>query len=155
MGKTKLMKLFYYLDFSHVKKYACPVTYDQYINLEHGPIPSTILNLVNEAVDDVDHSVLSDSITFEKFENTGMCRMKPLRPFSEADENFFTESELDVLKSVCMRFGDKNTKFIEDASHEEAPWKNTEFLEKISFSLATGDEDCIVEKEEIEMCSKL
>ena len=32
LGKVKLMKLFYFLDFMHVKKYGTPVTYDTYVN---------------------------------------------------------------------------------------------------------------------------
>jgi hypothetical protein len=47
LGKKKLMKLFYFADFEHVKKYASPITFDNYVHLEHGPVPSTILNLVN------------------------------------------------------------------------------------------------------------
>ena len=52
LGKTKLMKLFYFADFLHVKKYGVPITYDTYIRLEHGPVPSKILNLVNSIIDD-------------------------------------------------------------------------------------------------------
>jgi hypothetical protein len=43
LGKKKLMKLFYFADFGHVKRYASPITYDNYVHLEHGPIPSAIL----------------------------------------------------------------------------------------------------------------
>ena len=63
LGKVKLMKLFYFLDFMHVKNYGSPVTYDNYINLEHGPIPSAIKNLVDTATDDVDNSLLADTIS--------------------------------------------------------------------------------------------
>src|SRR3989338_9040929 len=82
LGKVKLMKLLYFLDFMHVKKYGCPVTYDHYVKLEHAPIPSTILNLVNEAIDDVDNALLSDAVYFQKPENMDMCRMIPVRAFN-------------------------------------------------------------------------
>src|SRR3990167_8043480 len=81
LGKTKLMKLFYFLDFMHVKKYGSPVTYDSYIHLEHGPIPSTIKNLVDTAADDVDNSILADTISVERPEGTDMCRIIGLRKF--------------------------------------------------------------------------
>lgn len=149
------MKLFYFLDFAHVKKYGIPVTYDNYVNLEHGPIPSTILNLVNEAIYDVDNSVLADTVFFEKPVNFEMYRMKALREFSELDEDCFKPSELEVLSAVCKRFGDKNTKFIEDASHQEAPWLETKLLDSIPYTLAAMDKDCIVDKEEIELLQSL
>lgn len=155
LGKTKLMKLFYFLDFVHVKKYGCPVTYDQYVNLEHGPIPSTILNLINGAIEDVDHSSLADTITFEKINHSGMCRIKALREFTTSDEDYFKPSELEVLKSICSRFGDKNKKIIEDASHNEAPWKNTSLFDRIPYEMASLDADCLVSKEEIELLQSL
>lgn len=155
LGKTKLMKLFYFLDFAHVKKYATPVTYDQYVNLEHGPIPSTILNLINEAIEDVDHSLLSDAVIFEKVKGLDMFRLKPTKNFSEKDEKYFSTSEREILRCVCNRFGNKNTKFIEDASHKEAPWKETNLLDSIPYTLAAQDEDCLVSKEEIEMALSL
>ena len=43
LGKTKLMKLFYFSDFRHVKKYLTPITNDVYVNLEHGPVSSAII----------------------------------------------------------------------------------------------------------------
>lgn len=151
LGKVKLMKLFYFLDFTHLKKYGSPVTYDNYKNLEHGPIPSTILNLVNSAVYDIDNSIMSDTIKFEKPAGTEMCRIIPTRKFTKEDEKYFSATELNVLGEVCERFGNKNTKIIEEASHKEAPWKNTEFLDDINYSLATKDPDCLASKEEIEL----
>lgn len=155
LGKVKLMKLFYFLDFIHVKKYGCPVTYDNYVNLEHGPIPSTILNLVNEAIFDPDNSVLADAVVFEKSKLSEMYRMKVLKEFSDTDEDYFKPSELEVLKTVCKRFGDKNKKFIEDASHAEAPWAQTDLLDPIPYTLATKDNDCVASKEEIELLQQI
>ena len=54
-----------------------------------------------------------------------------------------------------MRFGTKNTKHIEDVSHEEAPWKMTNLLDNIPYTLAINDKDCVVSKEEIELFSKI
>ena len=119
LGKVKLMKLFYFLDFLHVKKYGVPVTYDIYVNLEHGPIPSAIKNLVDTASDDIDSSVLADSISFETPDGTNMFRVHPLRKFNGNDEKLFSKSELDILNLVCKRFYDTNTKQIEETSHSE------------------------------------
>ncbi len=150
LGKVKLMKLFYFLDFMHLKTYGSPVTYDTYINLEHGPIPSFIKNLVDSAADDIDNSVLADTITFERPEGIDMYRILPKRKFSEKDKSYFSSTELEILEKICARYGNKNTKTIEDASHQEAPWKKTSFLDKIPYSLAAEDPDCNVSKEEIE-----
>lgn len=150
LGKTKLMKLFYFADFLHVKKYGSPITYDRYVHLEHGPIPAALKNLVDSAGDDVDNSLLADTISVEKTDNYDMFRIKPLRKFSPEDHKYFTKNELEILNSVCQRFGEANTKAIEDASHKEAPWQKTIVLEEIPYSLALADSDCLVDKEEID-----
>ncbi|NCN39598.1 MAG: SocA family protein, partial [Candidatus Aenigmarchaeota archaeon] len=54
LGKTKLMKLFYFADFTHLKQFGSPITYDTYVKLEHGPIPSTIKSLVDTACENID-----------------------------------------------------------------------------------------------------
>ena len=149
LGKVKLMKLLYFVDFMHLKKYGSPITYDNYVNLEHGPIPSAIKNLVDTAADDCDNSILSDTIFFEKPEGIEMFRVKPRREFTQKDKNYFSESELEILKKVCLRFGDKNTKFIEDESHKEAPWRETKLLDPIPYTLAAKDIDCLVSEDEI------
>jgi len=151
LGKVKLMKLFYFLDFSHVKNYGAPVTYDSYIKLEHGPIPSFIKNLVDNAADDIDHSVLSDTIHFERPTGIKMYRILPNRKFSDKDKEYFSETEFEIIQKVCKKFGNDKTDKIEEASHQESAWKNTSFLDKISYSLASEDKDSKVSKEEIEL----
>ena len=158
LGKVKLMKLFYFLDFLHVKKHGSPVTYDTYVNLEHGPIPSTIKNLIDTAAEDIDRSSLSDTISCEWQELSdggSMCRIKPARKFTKEDAKHFSDSELRILDQVCKRFGDKNTRDIEDASHKEAAWTKAQLLEEIPYSLAAEDRDSQVTKEEIELLLKI
>ena len=59
------------------------------------------------------------------------------------------------MNEVVKRFGDKNTKFIEDASHKESPWKCTNMLENIPYTLAAKDNDCLVSEEEISLMLKI
>ena len=40
LGKVKLMKLLYFLDFQHVKRHGAPVLGDQYYHLPMGPVPT-------------------------------------------------------------------------------------------------------------------
>lgn len=155
LGKVKMMKLFYFLDFLHVKRYGTPVTYDNYVNLEHGPIPSKILNLFNSVVDSEEDAILSDTITIERPDGTKMQRIKCIKNFSKDDERFFSEREMKILEEVCARFGNKTTKAIEDASHEEAPWRLTNETEEIPYTLASQDGDCMVSEQDIQLLTEL
>jgi len=149
------MKLFYFADFMHLKQFGVPITFDNYVNLEHGPIPSAIKNLVDTASDDIDNSVLADTISIERPKGTDMCRIIGIRKFSEEDSRLFSKAELETLKKACIRFGNKNTKDIEEASHKESAWLKTSLLEDIPYSLATEDKDCKINKEEIEFLEQI
>jgi len=155
LGKVKLMKLFYFLDFMHVKKYGSPVTYDTYVNLDRGPIPSFIKNIVDSSADEPQKSSLSDIIKFETPSGTIMKRVLPKRDFTEQDAGLFTQTELEVLKEVTRLYSNKNTDYVEKKSHDEAPWKETKYLDEIPYVLATLDEDCDVGADEIELLLSL
>jgi len=153
LGKVKLMKLFYFADFLHVKKYGTPITFDSYVNLEHGPIPSAIKNLIDSAADDIESSVLQDTISFERPEGTKMFRVIPTRAFIESDAKLLSDTELDILRKVCLRFSEKTTQFVEDESHNEAPWKNTRLLDNIPYELAAQDPDSQFSEDELKLLS--
>lgn len=154
LGEVKLMKLFYFLDFRHVKKYGAPVTYDTYINLNHGPIPSAIKNIVDDTACGLE-TPLSEIIKFETPDGTKMKRVIAKRPFGENDKDHLTPTELEILQQVSKEFSEKKTDEIEQASHKEAPWKETEYLEQIPYTLATLDDDCKVDREQIELFLEL
>jgi uncharacterized phage-associated protein len=155
LGKVKLMKLFYFLDFLHVKRFASPITFDRYVKLGHGPIPSTVKNLV----DDLDlgevESVLADTIRVSKPWGQVMHRIVPTRKLTNGELGFFSENEMGILKEVCQKFGSANTKTIEDASHAEAPWRDSQMCQEIPYTAATRDADCDVTEEEITLSLKM
>lgn len=155
LGKVKLMKLFYFSDFGHIKEYGSPITWDTYINLEHGPIPSAIKNLVDSVEEDIDNALLADAVEIKKDKDSHLHRIMPFRAFTEKDNGYFSESELSVMKHVCVRFANTNARDIKEASHKEAAWRETSSLEKIPYSLAANDSDCQIPKEEIDLLMKI
>ncbi len=151
LGKKKMMKLFYFIDFWHVKKYGSPITYDNYINLEHGPIPSTILNMVNSVVDNPEAAVLSDTIQIQQECATGLHRIECLNEFEEKDKNLFSPSELKIMEDVATKFSNKTGGYVEKVSHAEYPWSSTKELDDIPYSLACKETDCEMNDKEVEM----
>lgn len=156
LGKIKLMKLFYFLDFEHVRKYGIPVTFDTYYHLEKGPIPSYIMNLVSETSDDGSDTILSDTVKFcQPVGTKRMLQTLPMRKFIEKDAEIFLKSELDILKKVCTRFYNTNTDDIVDLSHKEAPWLETKKSQIIPYSLAGKDKNSKFTEKEIEFSVKI
>lgn len=151
LGKTKLMKLFYFSDFDHLRKYGSPITFDTYYHLERGPVPSTILNLVNSVVDNEESSILSDTIYIEQTPISKLQKINCRERFTERDMDYFSQLELETMAEVCRRFSNKTTKYIVEVSHNEAPWANTKETDKIPYSLATNDPEL---KQDIEFLEK-
>ena len=48
LGKLKLMKLLYFLDFDFFEKYGRSVTGDEYLRFEHGPVPRMGEKILND-----------------------------------------------------------------------------------------------------------
>lgn len=155
LGKVKLMKLIYFADFLHVKKYGLPITFDKYYHLEHGPIPTVIKNMVDTAADEPEYSKISDVIKVEKPQDYNIFRILPVREFKESDAELFSQAELETLKEVALRFGNTKTDDIKEASHKEAPWSLTEYREEIPYALAAKDKDSIVGEDGINLLSKI
>lgn len=155
LGKVKLMKLFYFADFMHIKKYGVPITYDTYYKLEHGPIPTVIKNLIDAVADEPEGATLSDTIMVQRPEGINMQKIVCIKKFKESDKDYFSDQELETLQRVCLKFGDKNTAIVEELSHKEAPWARSRMNDPILYSLAAFDADCEVEKDEIELLENL
>lgn len=151
LGKVKLMKLFYFLDFTHVKRFGVPVTFDRYVNLEHGPVPILIHGLVNSLEEDFDSALLNDTIAINVADGQRIHRVAQRRDLRQSDLDLLSPRELETLEQVCARFGKSDTAFIKKVSHLEAPWSKTVPSQEIPYSLAAQDEDSQYTKEEIEL----
>lgn len=155
LGKTKLMKLFYFLDFIQIKRYGVSITGEIYYHLEFGPIPTTIKNLVDSVSDASETALLSDTIQINCGDGHGMHKIVCLQSFTEKDKEYFSQVELNTMEEVAKRFRDSSTPQIVDASHKEAPWLLTNDLEIIPYQLAAEDPDCVVSKHDIDLLSKI
>lgn len=145
------MKLFYFLDFTHIKKYGTSITGETYYNLEFGPIPTTIKNLVDSVSDNPELAMLSDVITIQCEDGHDIHKVVCLQFFTEKDKEYFSEAEFEIMESICMKFKNYSTPQIVDFSHQEAPWRLTRQLEIIPYTLAAEDPDCSVTKRDIEL----
>ena len=115
-GKTKLMKLLYYLDFWHFKQTGKSVTGLDYYTWERGPVPKTLF-------DEIDHM---------RPDLKAAIRIVPKETFQEIsakrkfDGRFFTPREKSLLEEVSFIFRDARAEDISNASHlKNAPWDRT------------------------------
>lgn len=127
LGKTKLNKLLYYLDFISFRDHKKTVTGDVYIHQEYGPVPATVeeilTSLKTQGVIDAKAIPHKDGEKI-KFE------IKDSKFF---DENVFSNQQKELLKKICDEFGAWTTDKIVTQTHLEAPWFFSKPLEIVDY----------------------
>jgi uncharacterized phage-associated protein len=128
LGKTKLMKLFYFLDFSFYQKYEKSITGAMYVHFKYGPIPSegdtTLKELLKKKM-----------ITCVETRRGGYPQKRYLakEPFNE---DLFNSDEIVFMWATVMKYDQYTAKEIEELSHQEPPWIATKQGEYINYHLA-------------------
>lgn len=128
LGKVKLFKLLYYLDFDHYQVFKTPITGDIYRKLPYGPVPANAQDVLSEMVD-------SGQVTISQ------RRVRDYLQYvftanAESDTDAFTSSEMEVLEQTTKKWANHTTNEIVAATHGEAPWRAVEMGAEIPYALA-------------------
>lgn len=128
LGKVKLMKLLYYLDFDHFEKYGTSVTGDTYYHKAAGPVPSQADAILQEMKERGLIEIQVERIVdFLKYKFV---------PRVSYNSEIFTPSEREMFQEVAEKWQHHSRAEIEGASHGEAPWVATRADEPIPYALA-------------------
>jgi uncharacterized phage-associated protein len=122
---TKLLKLLYLIDEEATLRTGVPITWLRYNAWQFGPVAEEVFHSKNHG-----HNKFSDYISFEhKGEHT---IIKPLVPF---DDSELSELDLEIIKSVIDKFGNKTAKQLVDITHaKDTLWYRTKKRAGIHFS---------------------
>ena len=119
MNYLKLMKLLYLADRESMKRHGEPISGDRYVSMDHGPVLSQTLNLINGAVrfqDDGWNHWIKDKADYEV-----SLRRKVSR--DALDE--LSDADLDVLDDTYTKFGRMDKWELRDYTHRYCPeWTN-------------------------------
>ena len=129
LGKLKLMKLLYYLDFDFFEKYGRSVTGDEYLRFEHGPVPRMGEKILKEM------NGKEIKITKRKIAD-GLNDQLHIEALKEFDAAVFTKEELLMLEEVAGKWEKFSGAEMKSASHGEAPWLATKVNGVIDYNLA-------------------
>ena len=129
IAKTKLMKLFFYSDMISYKFFGKSISGLKYAHLPFGPVPDQyelLLDFLNR------YSVLRISITPS---DNGYER-QDFHFSGKKIEDYLSEEEKTIIKSVTGKFRNLNSTEISEYSHEENGYRHTVVGELISYSYA-------------------
>lgn len=128
VGRTKLFKLLYFMDFIHFKKYGLSVTGYDYFTFPFGPVPR---DLYEKIVTDTLGKEFKNEIEFnlidDKEEETEKYKsFRILVRDKKNDLDIFSPNELKVLKEVAEIFKYATAKDMTNISHlPHDPWDTT------------------------------
>lgn len=142
LGKTKLFKLLYFLDFEHFKETGRSVTGLEYQAWKMGPVPVALQEEIGNPEKD-----LSEKIEIEVIE--GNKGYKPTNFVAKAifDASHFTKRELRLLENIASRYDLCNAKEMVFWTHiEQEPWHRVWEIEnrkheKIPYEYILDEED--------------
>jgi uncharacterized phage-associated protein len=135
---TKLMKLFYYIDFISYAERNSSVTNDIYYKLPYGPIPSFIKSEIdNLVINPMDKSVESQFSDCIKLQEDKDKNGKTIIGFGKGyNLKNLSEYELDLINEIIKKIGDKTAKALTNKTHKEKPYLLTSENSVISYELA-------------------
>ena len=129
LGRTKLMKLLYFVDFDHLEKYGRPVTGAVYRKLPHGPYPKDTEKLIKR----MEAKGLVKEI---KVPVSHYAQHRLITLTAKFNADAFTGTEMQTLEKVATDWADATAAQIEAATHAEAPWAGTQDGKTIDYELA-------------------
>lgn len=109
----KLQKLLYYAQGFHLMR--------------------TNRSLFNEDLEAWPHGPVVRSVYFD-YKNYGY-RTIPYEPFINDSNSRLSNEEIAIIKDVWEKFGKLDGKTLEELTHQEDPWLNTELNKKIDIGL--------------------
>ena len=156
-GKTKLMKLLYFLDFIHFRQTGKSVTEMDYYAWDFGPVPRDLwceLSHPETMADD-----LRQAIAVWPVETADDKTLELITPRRKFNEGLFSPRELQILEAVAFTFKEARADLMVESAHlPQQPWDSTcrekGKHQRIDYMLGVGGtpdslpEDVIIERQE-------
>jgi uncharacterized phage-associated protein len=118
----KAIKLLYFADRYHLRKYGRLITNDTYWAMKKGPVASTSLNI---AKSDEDNLADTEKEYSSKFLSTKMDN-KSVSSIKALEVKVFSDSDVEALGFAYGNFGKDDKWNLVDLTHEYPEWKKFE-----------------------------
>jgi uncharacterized phage-associated protein len=117
INKMKALKLVFFADRWHLRQHGRPITNDEYLAMEYGPVPSGCKDLA-EMSDFLDLHARSYAERF--LERTGQYDYASI---CDVGREVFSKSDLEALESTWQHFGGFDQFRLAEITHQYPEWK--------------------------------
>lgn len=122
--KVKLMKLLWYADVLHYRRYGSSMTGLVYKHMTYGALPLAYDEIITLPGIKVEEEILSCDIAYKIVSNKNI------------DESEFTKEEISVLHLIVSRFKNHKAKEIVEYMHKEKAYREVDPYKLISYEIA-------------------
>lgn len=129
LGRTKLMKLLYYVDFDHYEKTGRSITNAKYRKLPQGPVPDKAEKVITKMIE-------KGAVREVKMKVGPYDQRRLITEAALFDASKLQGDELETLRLVAQKWERASAQEIATATHREAPWGTTEDGKAIDYELA-------------------
>ena len=130
-GATKLNKVLFFAEFTHLRRHHAVISGCEFQKLAHGPAPRQLLPVRRRLL-----AAGEAELVEEDFLGRPQQRLVPRRA---ADLSAFTKEELASVDDVFEQLGGMTGTQVSELSHQEPGWRLTEVGETIPFASAFLD----------------
>ena len=117
INKMKALKLIYFTDRYHIRKYGRLVNNDEYLAMKYGPVPSSVKDIA-EANDFLEEKIKEYAINFV-FPSDNLV----LKSIGTVDDSVFSESDLEALNFAWDHFGMFDQFQLAELTHYYPEWE--------------------------------
>ncbi|HKZ10740.1 MAG TPA: Panacea domain-containing protein [Rhodanobacteraceae bacterium] len=141
LGKVKLFKLLYLLDFEHFRQTGRSVTGLDYRAWKMGPVPAALVQQWDELDDDLAMAIRIEPRPVIDYVRENVVALQPF------NDEHFSKRELRLLQEIAERFRDTLSEKMIDVTHaENGAWAKTwdggnGNDNTIPYTLAIADDD--------------
>lgn len=116
LGKTKLFKLLYFLDFEHYRDTGRSVTGMEYSAWKMGPVPV-------ELYEEIKTATWGNRVAFVEIETYRGHRMLTVQARGKFDPSHFSKRELRIMDALATEYAAATADTMVEATHlENLPW---------------------------------
>lgn len=134
-----IAKVLFFAEKMHINLYARPIIGDTYIRMEHGPVPSSVLNLAkrNEFVHPDLLEAMKQSVEIDYPDS--------FRAKREPETNLFSQTDIECLNESLKQYGDASFDDLWSLTHEEDCWLKADPNQPIDYLLMVDDDNPLKE----------
>ncbi len=118
IDKLKAIKLLFFADRYHVRKYGRPVVWSTYFAMENGPVSSEARDLLEQNENYLSDQRLKQSKLF--LQKKGEYDFQSIK---EVDKNVFSETDIEALNFAWDNFKSFDQHTLIDITHAYPEWK--------------------------------